>query len=174
MMRLLPLLLLTLMAAPAQGQSLDLNEFRQRYYQAINDENLTENLLKELEPIIGRKPLYRAYYGGLKAIQAKHAWNPWNKFSYVSEGKEQLAQAIKAAPEHLEVRFIRYSLYYHLPGFLSDEQVLEEDEEVILQQLPNFRKFDIPRKLAENVRIFLIDSGRLTRAEVQQLQSLNL
>lgn len=64
-----------------------------------------------------RDPETLVYWGSLKLLEASHTWALWHKYSLSKEGIQAMDQAVAAAPDNLEVRFVRAVTTYGLPAF---------------------------------------------------------
>jgi hypothetical protein len=101
-----------------------INFIRSEFYASIEDEEKTY----ELEHFIINKysddyskynPIILAYYGGVQALKAKHAFNPVSKLSHLISGLNRLKEAIGKSPDNLEIRFMRFSILDNVPAILG-------------------------------------------------------
>lgn len=86
-----------------------------------------------------KKPIYMAFYAVGNFFMAKHASNPFNKYSYFNEGKKWLKDAIKKDPNNLEVRLMRLISQEKTPKFLGYNKNIEEDRNFIIK---NYKDLD--------------------------------
>lgn len=123
-----------LLLAVAQPPSIE--TVRAQYLQAINDSDAADALAESLESSdLSAQPLLRGYLGTAYCLQAEHAFNPYNKYKLFNKGTEQLEAAIKAAPSIAELRFLRFTVQEHAPGFLNYNSNLSEDKKAIINHL---------------------------------------
>ena len=110
--------------------------------------------------------------GGIEALKAKHASNPFSKLSHVVSSLDILEKAVEHDLHNLEIRFIRFSILHHLPGILGYGEEREADiNEICLQFSKNdYIKYD--PKLQKNVIEFMLESERLTNSQTLQLKKL--
>jgi hypothetical protein len=72
-------------------------------------------------------PLFLAYYGSTFALQARHAWMPWNKLKLAEEGLDYIdkglgrlrpehdAQTLRGAPVSVETKLVAVSTFFQVP-----------------------------------------------------------
>jgi len=154
-----------------------INFLRTGFYAAIEDEDKVD-LLEEFivnkysQDYTKYNPLILAYFGAIQTLKAKHAFNPFSKFSHLIYGLNRLEEAIERSPDNLEIRFIRFSILDHLPGFLGYSEEREADKENICRLLlkKNYSSpgSDIQRGMAE----YMLDSGRLNEDQEKLIRDL--
>ena len=153
------------------------NQIRKLFYEAVE----SEEKLEELENFFGNNftekaliyhPVLLSYTGAIDALKAKHAFNPFTKFSRVLSSLNTLERAVNREPNNLEIRFIRFSILHNLPGFLGYNKERSDDITVIVSQLAkkDYLKYD--PKLQKNVIEFMLDSERLNASQTVQLKKL--
>ena len=169
-------LLLGAMVSRADNTEPDLKALRQQMLVALNSSATTDSLYNSLGKLRVKSPVVLGYMGGLDALKAKHAWNPYSKIRFLSASENVLQQAINADPHNIEIRFVRFSIEYHLPGFLGMAKNLADDRDEMIRQLTNKNYGTADKKLTLNLIKFLIDSkkcsARQTEALHQQLVTL--
>ncbi|WMJ71793.1 hypothetical protein RCC89_01205 [Cytophagaceae bacterium ABcell3] len=146
----------------AQGTNLEV--VRSNFYKAIEDEQVTKDLLASLDNVTEKEPALLAYKGAAEALMAKHVFNPYSKLKYLSRSKKTLETAVDISPQDAEIRFLRFSIEHFLPSFLGYSNNLEEDKKAILENLGKHYARD--RDLVKNVAEFMIQSERCTEEEV--------
>ena len=70
-----------------------------------------------------------AYSGSIRLMEANRAVAPWKKGRLAKEGLRLLDEAVKAAPDDIEVRFVRGASTAHLPGMFGRAGQSEADFE---------------------------------------------
>lgn len=154
-----------------------INQIRILFYEAVEN----EEKLDELEIFFNKSftekaliyhPVLLAYTGAIDALKAKHAFNPFTKFSRVLSALNTLERAVNREPNNLEIRFIRFSILHNLPGFLGFSNERMDDISVIVAQLAkkDYVKYD--PKLQKNVIEFMLNSDRLDASQTVQLKKL--
>lgn len=151
----------------------DLEKIRLDYIAAVNSSKNTEIFYKELKAIANPDALILAYLGSAQALRAKHAFNPINKLAYLNQGNKTLSFAVNAAPNNLEIRFLRFSLEHYIPTFLGYSINLESDRIKLIELLQQKNQ---PVKnngvIKKNVINFLLQTKRCTSAESILLKQL--
>ena len=153
------------------------NQIRKLFYEAVE----SEEKLEELENFFNKNftdkaliyhPALLAYTGAIDALKAKHAFNPFTKFSRVLSSLNTLERAVNREPNNLEIRFIRFSILHNLPGFLGYGKERNDDMMVIVSQLAekDYTRYD--PKLQKDVIEFMLDSERLNDSQTVQLKKL--
>ncbi|MFZ0453382.1 MAG: hypothetical protein WCE54_19705 [Ignavibacteriaceae bacterium] len=157
---------------PADDTTLDI--IRNLYYSSVEDENKLEQLDSLIrntfsDTISQYPPIILAYYGGVKALKAKHTFWPFNKLSYFNSSMDILKQATEEDPENLEIRFIRFSILDNIPGILghSEEREIDKDEIVSLLCKKDYSILD--EKIQNNIFRYMINSGRLSAEQLNLL-----
>jgi hypothetical protein len=166
---LLVLCFCTFSASAFMNPGLDIDVLRREYLQAVENEKKTDELLATLTKENSQEPLFIGYKAALEALKAKHAFNPYNKMTYLKKAQKTFEQAIGMSPEDVEVRFLRFSVQHYLPGFLGASKNLEEDKQVIVQHI---NQPGLDKDVRTTVARFLIESKRCDAAEAQRLQAV--
>jgi hypothetical protein len=112
-----------------------LNAARRLYYAGIDgDDQAREQsarMLALLAPAYPDNPLVMAYFGSARLIESGRTFAVWRKGRLAKEGLAALDKAVAAAPDNLEVRFVRAISTFHLPGMFQREQQCREDFSVL-------------------------------------------
>ncbi|MDO1451037.1 hypothetical protein Q0590_32485 [Rhodocytophaga aerolata] len=148
---------------------IDIHTLRREYLQAVENEDKTNELLAVLTKENSQEPLRIGYKGALEALKAKHAFNPYNKLSYLKKAQQTFEQAISLSPEDVELRFLRFSVQHYLPSFLGASKNLEEDKLVIVK---NIAQPGLDKDVQATVARFLLETKRCTATEQQKLQAV--
>jgi len=150
----------------------DIRQLRQRYYSAVESSSITDKLYAELKKHAQPSPVVLAYVGSLEALRAKHALNPYYKIQYLKEADQTMRKAVKADPQNIEIRFLRYSYQYYVPEFLGYSEEKPEDVAVIVAQIKarNFRQQD--KELMKNIVGFLAETKAVSSSEIGKLNAL--
>ena len=151
------------------SQSPSVQEVRTLYKKAAFSEEAAEQLLEQLEAVDKENPVLLAYRASARMLMAKYAFSPFGKFSHFNKGKKMLQQAVDAAPEEAEIRFLRFTLQAETPGFLGYKGCMEEDIEFLLRELPEVKD----EALRGIILSYFKNSDYLTEAERQHLFKTN-
>ena len=86
--------------------------------------------------------------------------------SHFKKGKEKLAEAIKADPDNVELRFLRFSVQAEAPAFLGYRDNLEEDKIILLAQSSEIKDRQLKQMILNRLR----SSNSLTETEKAALE----
>ncbi len=153
----------------------DIEKIRLDYIAAVKNSKKTEIFYKELKEIAKPDAIILAYLGSAEALRAKHAFNPINKLAYLKQGSNTLAKAVNAAPNNLEIRFLRFSLEHYVPSFLGYSKNLEADKVKIIELLQHKNKSEGIKdntQIKKNIINFLLQTKRCTATESILLKKL--
>lgn len=158
-------------------ESNELELIRKSFYSAVDDEKETEALLVQLKVILDKQknnatPIFLAYYGATETLLGKHALNPYKKWNKLKSGLEKIAVAIEQNPKDLEIRFLRFSILHHLPGFLGFSDERNEDKGVIYNLLLQKNYSALEFKIQKGIIEFMIESERLSKSQNSRLRQL--
>lgn len=117
-------------------------------------------------------PFLLAFYGASETLIAKHSYNPYKKVKYLNTGLEKIGKALAADPENLEIRFLRYSILYHLPGILGYGEERLADAVYIVDKLAKGERGNLPSKILQGIVEFMLESKDLTSHERNQIRRL--
>ena len=156
--------------------SLAFKQLREKYYKAVEDEEYIDSARAFIkfefsEHEVSNSPLLKAYSAAIVAVEAKHAFWPHSKLGYLNDSMEDFEPIIKHNPESLEIRFLRFSILHHVPGILGYGDELNEDLHKIVDlfEARNFGSID--PGLLDGIFSFLVESERLSEAQLKRLQS---
>ena len=162
----------------AQDKTVDyrtLELIRNLYYSSVEDENQLEKLdslmkITFSDSISNYPPIILAYYGGIQALKAKHAFWPFNKLSYFNSSMDILEKAVEKEPENLEIRFIRFAILDNVPGILGHSEEREIDKDDIVFLLCNKDYSNLDKKIQNNIINYMINSDRLSTEQIKMLE----
>ena len=104
---------------------------RARYYEAIDGRDAAwqeaRALFVKLREVSDDDPKVLAYAGSIELKEASRAFAPWKKGKLAKAGLELLDEAVKRAPDDLEVRFVRAASTFPLPKMFGRNQQSEAD-----------------------------------------------
>lgn len=152
-------------------------DVRITFYKAIEDVGTAERFYASLASgKYSREAQYdavlKAYLGAAETLLGKHYINPYSKYKHLKSGLEIIATAIKKDPSNLEIRFLRFSILHHLPGFLGYGPERDEDMKVIYRELLKKDYSALPYDIQKGIAEFLIQSGRISDEQVKRLNGL--
>ncbi|MEX8546344.1 MAG: hypothetical protein V5804_01975 [Mucilaginibacter sp.] len=150
----------------AYSQKTDVLEIRKAMLRAIKSPIVTDSLYNELQKINKKPPLILGYFGSLQALKAKDSWNPYKKVKMLTSSHKTMEQAVNASPNDLEIRFLRFSIEFYLPGFLGLSKDMVSDKNMIIHQL-KLKNYGLADKdYLKNIIKFMVDSKQCTAQEV--------
>jgi tetratricopeptide (TPR) repeat protein len=118
-------------------------EARKLYYQgAEGDPSAYEDASKLFLQLYKSEPdsaRVAVYYGSLRLLEASRSWAVWKKNSLSKEGLLLMDQAVRKAPNDLEVRFVRAATTRELPSFFDRRQQSDEDFAFVASHLDNHK-----------------------------------
>lgn len=152
-----------------------LNFIRTSYYASVDDDNELEKLetfitKKYSENISQYPPIILAYYGGVIALKAKHAFWPFDKLSYLNTSMDILKLSIHKDSDNLEIRFIRFSILDNIPGILGYGDEREADKDKIVNLLCEKEYSQLKESIQEGIVKYMIESGRLSDNQIDLLK----
>jgi hypothetical protein len=123
----LVLLLLALAAPPCTpAKSPEVKVAKELYYQGVYGDKTalakSDVMFRELHQQTPNDALVSVYFGSLRLVEAERTWALWKKNSLSRQGIEWMDRAVKAAPDDLEIRFVRAATERHLPGFFGRKE----------------------------------------------------
>ncbi|RYD96570.1 MAG: hypothetical protein EOP54_13410 [Sphingobacteriales bacterium] len=116
--------------ASAPAFALDPEYVRLSYEQAVKNEKLCKTLIEQLSKESGNV-VFLGYLGAFQTIWANHTSSPLSKLNTFNKGKKNIEQALKMAPENIELHFIRLSIQVNSPDFLQYSSHINEDKKFI-------------------------------------------
>lgn len=139
------------------GNTASLAQLRQLYYNAASNKAEATTFLEMMQAakVDTPDPVITSYKGMAYLLQAKYAYNPYNKLSYFNKGKAMLDQAVTAAPQCLEARFLRLCVQTEAPAFLGYKDGITADRAMLLAEWKNITDAD----LKERIKRFLLRPG---------------
>ena len=140
----------------------DISEIRADYRDAANNQEKAEKLYAEFNSSIEiDDELVVGYKGATVTLMAKYAKEVKVKTTYFKEGKKLIEQAIAAAPESVELRYIRLSVQENAPKVVRYKKEIPEDKQFILDHYDGIK--DIETK--KYIKDFVLQSASFTAAE---------
>lgn len=163
-------LLVSLMLLGGFAFSVDIAEVRKLYKEAPDNEEKAEKLYNMLSGESKLTPLLLAYKGATKAILAKHVFMVNKKYSYAKDGIQTLHRAVELEGSNIEIRYLRFTIEYHLPSFLGLSKDLDEDKNAFVKHMGKRTEHLISSELFKEMARFMIDSGKCTEEEKRKIR----
>lgn len=148
---------------------------RSSFYRAVDSLAATESAIAALAARFGPErrswPLVaRAYRASLEGLVGKHDPNLLVKFNRVNAALEQWRGLVEAAPDSLELRFLRYSFHSQLPAVFGVGSYLPGDREALIAIFEKGGDARVPRNQALDMVAWLLGEGKLSAPERRRLE----
>ena len=153
------------------AQDVSIHKIRNLFNDAVKDDNSRKIFYKYMADIQSKQPVVIAYKASAKALEAKDAWNPINKLSYLKEASQLFENAISQEPKNIELRFLRFSVQYYTPRWLGMSDELNEDKNVIITYINDYKKLNIDEGVLSWIQTFMIESGYCTKNEINTIKA---
>lgn len=159
------------LAKVGMGQQVNIDKIRKEYAEAVKDGDLCEHNLETLNES-AKSTTEKVYLAAYEILLAKHIGNPFKKVGQFKEGKKYLEELIKENPNHIEARFIRWSVQVHAPSFLGYNNNIIEDKNFLvknLYKLPNEEAKSIIYNYLKGANPYLKGGQIFSAAELKEL-----
>ncbi|WP_294184726.1 hypothetical protein [uncultured Sphingobacterium sp.] len=169
--RIVMIIVLFFLSKAGLGQQVNIDKIRREYAVAVKDEDLCEHNLKVLKEG-AKSPTDKVYLAAYQILLAKHIGNPFKKVGQFKEGKNYLEEVIKENPNHIEARFIRWSVQVHAPSFLGYNNNILEDKNFLvknLYKLPNGEAKSIIYNYLKGANSYLKGAQVFSSTELKEL-----
>ena len=150
----------------------DMAQIREKFYKLTFNSADTELVLNEVRLINNKTGVILAYEAALEALMAKGAWNPFSKINHVKLSKAIFDQAIKIDPTNIEIRFIRFSVEYHIPKWLGLSKNMQLDKDYIIKNNQSFNVSCISRDMIGYIKKFVNESGWYSEGELARISEV--
>jgi len=153
-----------------------IDELRYTYYSGVENEEYIDSLNNMIynnfgEDISMYSPLVLAYKAGSFALKSKHAFWPFTKMSYLNDSMRLFEQSISKDSTNLEIRFMRFSILYYVPGILGYSKEKKNDLEIIYNLLLQNDFSNVDYEIQQGIVEFLIESEMLSSEETKILKN---
>lgn len=163
---------LLFLTAFTDAEVIEKQQMRRWFMASIDSKDTANTFHDKMEGYDGENPLKLGYKGASKAFMARYNWSPFKKMHYLEEGMNLVNGAIEKVPNDIELRFIRLSITYYLPGFLGYGSHIKEDKKAIMTRLKSEKKFPKPDKVQKVIIEFMLDSDLCSKQEKKRLKEM--
>lgn len=125
--------LLCLLFFPLMLWANTLEDLRNKYTDVVADSELCKDLIDNLSDKKDLSSTEKAYLGAIQTIWANHTKSPISKWKTFQRGKDNIEAAVKASPNNIEIRMLRYSVQSNCPKFLNYYEEMDADKAYILE-----------------------------------------
>ncbi len=147
-----------------------LENLRNTYYNAVEDDELIDTLESIISTNFGEDEsqfpsLILAYQAGTEALKSKHAFWPFVKMSKLNDSMDLFRVAVSKDPENLEIRFLRYSILYYVPGVLGYDDVEDLDKAKIIELIREGNYTNLENSITKGIIEFMLRTDQLSEVE---------
>ena len=112
------------------------DQVRVLFEQALEQETACKKLIAITKNYTtASNPVIAGYHASATIMMAKYVYNPYQKYTYFKEGKTLLEQAITAAPNAFDLRFLRFALQNNLPSILGYSSNIAQDKQFVFDNI---------------------------------------
>ena len=165
---------LLLIPNQAVSQETTIHDIRHEFYQSTLDYKYASPLLVKLKEIKNPNALELAYTAATEAILAKPGWNIFKKMGHLRRSRDCFNDAVALDLTDVEIRFLRLSVEYHLPGYLGFSSHISQDKQMILNSMSNFENKSLKQDMIDFILRFCAESGVYNQSEVAYLEQVLL
>lgn len=150
--------------------SLQLNDVRMGFYNAVQDSQQAEVLLKKINEIKPKSALITVYNGATCAIMAKNKWNPFSAVKLLKKSNEEMNKAVKYSPENLEIRFIRFAVQKNIPSYLGFSENIDEDKKYLIKHIDSFYNPKLSKEMRDYILWFMTEQGGYNEKQIKLIK----
>lgn len=150
------------------------SDLRKIYYQAANEKQVYEQLAQHLANYKGNDVLIQGFQAGIEGVGAKYASGLYSKIKHVRNSAQAFEKVISKDPQNPEVRFLRYTIEYHIPRYLLMSGNLQEDKKIILNSLLTYPRSGVDAEAFKIMRDYFLRDNHSTADEKKQLRNLKV
>ncbi|NMB82610.1 MAG: hypothetical protein GYA14_12415 [Ignavibacteria bacterium] len=159
------------------SQEIDLYQLefiRTNYYASVENEYLIGVIERFIERHFSSDKekypnLILAYIAALESVKSKHAFWPHIKLEHFNKSMELFKKVISNEPNSLEIRFLRFAILHHVPGFLGHSSERQEDANYIVNLLLKKDYSSINEEIQKGIAEFMFSSKRLSSNQEKML-----
>ncbi|QMU29418.1 hypothetical protein [Adhaeribacter radiodurans] len=149
-------------------------DLRKLYYQAAKDKKTYEQLAQHLTQYKGNDVLIQGFQAGIEGVGAKYASGLYSKLKHVRNSAREFEEVVKKDPHNPEIRFLRYTIEYHIPRYLLMSGHLQEDKKVIFNSLLSHPRSGVDADAFKIMREYFLKGDHSTAEEKRQLLKLGV
>lgn len=144
-----------------------LNDIRKLYIMAGSDLSFRKDFLDYFSTHPPELPEEFAYKAAAILMSAEITPGKFDQYQIFKRGKNLLDSTINIHKKNLEIRYLRFEIQEHVPGFLSYDNRME-DKSVILDNISDIDSINnIQLKLI--IRNTMLNSEKLSSQEKEQI-----
>ncbi len=156
----------------AFAQANNIGELRQQYLKALHDCEYAPSVYQKFQSIEDPTAQMLAYKGALEAIMTKTTWNVFKKLSYLRSSEASFQEAIRLAPNNVEIRFMRMAVQYEIPEYLGYSDDMEDDRKFIVDHIEEFNPAEFSYGTLTEIFGFMKKCGRFTSEQIEKFKGI--
>lgn len=150
------------------------SDLRKVYLRAANEKQAFEQLSQHLAKYKGNDVLVQGFQAGIEGVGAKYASGLYSKLKHVRNSAQAFEKVISKDPLNPELRFLRYTIEYHVPRYLLMSGHLQDDKKVILKNLLTYPRSGVDPEAFKIMRDYFLRDNHSSAAEKKQLRNLKV
>jgi|SRR6478735_608366 len=155
-------------------QDASVAELRQLLFEGSANEDKAHQLFEKVGDYKGSDPVLIGYKGAAFALKAKYGFNPVGKLKHIKTAQKYFNDAVAAAPENMEVRFLRYSVEAQTPKMIDLSAHVPEDQALLMEGLRKYPKSNFTPETARITRDYMVQHCTCNEQEKEFLKKLKL
>lgn len=150
------------------------SELRHYFHKATKSAETSADFHELMAAYDGREPKVLAFKAASEAVMAKYTWNPSSKLKHLRTSAALFEQAVKLDDDDPEIRFLRYTIQYHIPKYLNMSSNIEEDRRIVMNSLFGYPKSGLDPEPCKIMRDVLLKGDLCSAQEKQQLRTIKI
>ena len=150
------------------------SDLRRIYFQAANEKHAYEQLAPHLAKYKGNDVLVQGFQAGIEGVGAKYASGLYSKLKHIRNSAQAFEKVISKDPTNPEVRFLRYTIEYHVPRYLLMSGHLQDDKKIILNSLLAHPRSGVDPEAVKIMRDYFLRGNHSNTDEKKQLRNLRI
>lgn len=149
-------------------------DLRKIYFQAANEKKAYEQLVPHLAKYKGNDVLIEGFQAGIEGLGAKYVSGIYTKLKHIRNSAHAFEKVIDKDPQNPEIRFLRYTIEYHIPRYLLMSGHLQDDKKIILNSLLAYPRSNVDPEAVKVMRDYFLRDNHSTADEKKQLRNLKV
>lgn len=147
-------------------------ELRQQYLKALHNCDYAPEVYEKFQSIKEPTAQMLAYRGALEAIMTKTTWNVFKKLGFLKRSEASFNEAIRIAPNNVEIRFMRMAVQYEIPEYLGYSDDMETDRKFIIEHIDEFNPAEFSYGTLTEIFGFMKKCGRFTTDQIEKFKGI--
>lgn len=152
----------------------DIHDIRKSFHQALLDAEYIEPFHDFMKTQSDTSPTVAAYKAISEALLAQKVWNPLEKFMHIQNFSEMMESCLANDSTNLEIRFLRFSVEYHIPQWLGFSKNINKDIDFINANSEFTKRLAFDSEYIRYIAYFIKHTNMFSTAELEViLNNLN-